>query len=302
MSHEPVDVLLRDDGTGSPIQGAVVKLFSEDGTRVYGLEDTDADGIAHFLLPAPKTYQARFYKFGVRFQNPIYIEVQESTNHWAPANNKFLVSGSIPVGIEATDSRLCCASGYFRTVNGAPRSDLDITFLSDFSPFVLEGSAVTDEGTSVRTDKSGFVAVNLIRHAKYSVNMEGWHDNVRHIIVPDRSSCSLPALLFPRVERVELQGTPPITVRRGQEVTVSFRVFLTDSRELDNIASDVSWTTEDQSIAVIVNRTPTTFDVRGLARGTTNILAARMPMCNGPAPVYYPDTPIYGVPVEVRVS
>lgn len=293
-SFVPTDLFVVDLDK-NPIEGVVARLMSPDGKRVHGQYSSDVDGHIKILLPAPNTYQVRLYKFGVSFE-AVLIEVKE-----APEKNSFNVYGEPFKWPMSSDARLCVASGFFRDVTGAPKSYQDLHFVADFNPFVLDGSTVANERRSVRTDEKGWVEISLIRNAIYGVTMEGWQDQFRRITVPDRASVNLAYLLFPRVDRIDA-GATSFTVRKGKTVTLPISIFTTDDRQIENINCDVIWTSGDEKIFIISSRSLTTLTLTGVGRGTSVLNARRNPtMIGGDPPVYYPDTPIKGVPITVNV-
>jgi len=300
MDYAELDFHITDEKSGGPLADVVVKVLDRDGIQTYVLNTTNADGMACFLLPASASYQVRFYKFGVRFENPQIVDVHPCSNHWMAPRNHYKVVGKIPEKIEATDARLCCASGYFRNVDGSPRSNLALTFTAQFNPFVLEGAGVTEESVTVRTNADGFVSVNLIRHAKYDVRSVAW-SSFRQVTVPDSASTNLPEMLFPRVHRVVCKDPGPIRASVKEEKKVSLQVFLSDGRQLLSIARDIAWATEDDRIACVVEKHTDHIVVRGMSRGETRLVAHRVRMQDGSSPVYYPNTPIYGVPITIQV-
>jgi len=295
MTYEDVDVVVRNRYSNVPIGDVVVKVLTKDGRRTVTHATTDSSGTACLLLPAPDSYQLRLFKFGVSFNNPQMLVVGEKVSPSVVHIDGFILKGD-----ESKDSRLCTASGFFRTITGAPKSDLDIIFHSDFNPFVLDGAGVVDSNTYVRTDSSGFASVQLIRHAQYSVVIECWQDHIRHITVPDAPSCNLPCLLFPRVAEV-VGLANPIAIRKGKDIEVPVTALLTDGRTPLDL-TDIVWTVEDTTVASVISISTNKLTIRGLKRGSTKLQATRNYMLGGEAPVYYPDTPIVGVPVGITVQ
>jgi hypothetical protein len=293
-SFVPADLFVIDPEK-NPLEGVTARLMSADGKKVHSQHVSDAHGHIGLLLPAPNTYQVRFYKFSVSF-GPILIDVRE-----APAKNNFNVYGEPVVWPMASDPRLCVASGFFRDVTGAPKSFQDLHFVADFSPFVLDNATVANERRSIRTDEKGWAEISLIRCAIYGVTMEGWQDQFRRVTVPDRSSVNMAFLLFPRVDRIE-SPADTFVVRKGKTVEVPVAIFTTDERKLDSINTDVIWTSSNESIFIISTRSLNSLTLTGVGRGSANLTARRMPnMQGGDPPVYYPDTPIKGVPIAVNV-
>jgi len=213
-----------------------------------------------------------------------------------------MVYGDMPEPMEAKDARLCRASGYFRRIDGMPLSGLVLNITPEFRPFVLDGSAVIPEAFQIQTNGDGFLYLDLIRHAKYAVQIEGTFGITRSITIPDRTSVNLPELLFPRLSRVEYQGEQPIRLRVGQTIDLRFRVFFTDGREDTHIRQNVHWTTGDVAVARIGVGSSEHITLCGVTPGETVVIANRKRMANGDPSVYYPDTPVHGSPIPVHVE
>lgn len=293
MNYEPVDVFVVDE-SNVPVDGVLVRVYSTDGKRVLGENITDSGGVAAFLLPGPAEYDARFYKFAAGFRQPLRLDVQSDAATPGKTPNAFEVQANTFLHPQATDPRLSRASGYFRDVTGASRRQLDIHFIL-YSPFLLEGSAVMGERVSLKTDDQGFGCIDLVRCAVYKVTIESWEDHPRTIRVPDTPSVNLPDLLFAVVDRVELT-VPSLSV--GAEVALELVVFDSAGVPLSGSAmSDVQWSVADPSI-VELSVTQDSVSVRGLTRGTTELLAER----KDSSIVRIPATPIQGVPVSVVVA
>lgn len=130
----PVNIKVLDELSRQLIQGVGIKFFNPGTLELIDHLWTrpTEDGV-YTLLPRG-VYQVRLFKFGVRFQTQ-RIEVK-------PETNDFTLIGRIPQIPEASDPRLCCASGFFRRADGAPYSGLIIEFEPTFYPFLLDGDAV----------------------------------------------------------------------------------------------------------------------------------------------------------------
>lgn len=149
----PVDLTVEDAVSGRPVEGALVKVFAENGKGVYGEMVTGANGKASFLLNGPQRYQARAYKMATGFKNPIYFDVINDP----VLKNCFVITGNSIVVPSSTDPRLCMCSGTFRTPSGAPADSVDIHFITRFKPILLDGNGVLTERITARTNKDGWV-------------------------------------------------------------------------------------------------------------------------------------------------
>lgn len=273
-SYQNVDVFVYQKGTNQPISGMLVRVLSEDGTVIYTEAETDTQGHVGFLLWT-RRYTLRFYKFQMRVTQPQVIDVLEGPDG-TPVQNQFNAYAEVVVPPLANDARLCRASGYFRDITGAPHRYLDIIFIGEFAPILLEGSGVLSERRAIKTDDKGYSCVDLIRCANYSATVEGYEDQVRKIRVPDAPSVSLPALLFPLVESVFFDLPSPWTLSVGSEVSLTPTV-VTNSK-IPTVGPDcqnVLWRVEDPSVASLTLQA-TSIILRGLKPGSTRLIATRM--------------------------
>jgi len=296
VSYESVNIYVKDaTPTGGVLPGVVVKVYSRDGKFRYGENVTDVDGLAAFLLPAPEAYQVRLYKFDTAFSNPIYIDVLE-----APVENGFELYGDPFHHPQATDPRLCLASGFFRTASGSVAKNVDIHFIAKFDPLLLEGAALLTERVTVRSDAEGYAQVSLVRCGQYDILLEGMENIYRTISVPEEPWVNLPDLLFPRVQVADFNPAVEggsISIDSGDELVYDVRVGTTDRRWLPDMTSDVLWSVGDPTIATL-ELTPTDITIKGLTPGTTQLLAVR----KDTSVVSIPNTAIVGVPVTIVVS
>lgn len=269
MSHETVDVYVTNKSTGLPVEGVVLRAYDEEGKVFYASSTTDAQGHAGFLLWTRK-YTLRFYKFSWDFEQPVHFEVVSGQNVFDIAGNPINPSTS------AIDPRLCRASGYFRDITGAPRPYLDIIFIGQFAPLLVDGAGVLSERRMIKTDKDGYACVDLIRCAKYGATVENMEDVVRDIAVPDAPSVNLPDLLFPTADSISYEPPSPWTLSAGSTLELTPTVRTSSGVILDGTStSNVQYSTEDPSIATVVPATGTTLVLRGIAPGTTKLLVKR---------------------------
>lgn len=273
-SYQNVDLYVLDEHTKRPMSGVLVRVLSLDGTTIYTEAQTGDDGHVAFLLWT-QAYTVRLYRFQTRFQRmPVGIEVLEGPGG-TPQQNTFNVYGSEMTIPLANDPYLCRASGYFRDITGAPQPNLDIIFIGEFAPILLQGAGVLSERRAVRTDEHGYACIDLIRCAKYSVTVEGYEDQVRSCSVPDSSSVSLPALLFPTVDSVSFDLPSPWTLSVGSEL--SLKPTVVTSSGIVTEGSDclnVHWTLSDDSVASLTIQ-PDRLILKGLKPGSTKLVAKR---------------------------
>lgn len=294
MSAEPVDVLVTDSTPmATPLSGVVVGVYNAAGSVFFTRATTDANGRASFYLET-QDYSLRLYRYHVSFGQPQLFTVVPS-----PAVNSFVVRGEVLVPPISPDPRLCRASGYFRNLNGAPKRWLDIHFIAKFAPILLEGDAIFSERVEIRTDENGYAELDLIRCGQYDAIVENLEDKARCVSVPDLPSVNLPDLLLPVVGSVAFDPPGPYSlVVGGPDLTVTPTVLTSDGRPLEGVAPyDVQWSTEDPSIAVVLP-TATTLVLRGLAPGSTSLVAKR----SNQSIIRIPNTPIQGQPVPITVT
>ena len=292
MSFETVDIYVKDSLHDDPIEGVVVRVYSKDAKLFYTQAITDTFGVASFLLNTQE-YQLRFYKQHVALPNPRYIEVIEAPV--APLSNVFDIVGDLIVPPSAADPRLCTVFGFFRRPDGTPAANVDVHFIAKFRPLLLDGDAVLTERTIERTDKDGYIQVNLIRCGQYDVTVQGIEDQQRLISVPDAPNVSLPSLLFPVVDRITFDPPGPWTVAVDDEIQVTPTIFGSDGNTLD--CGDVIWSSSDNSILAVLP-SGGVLTLRGLAAGSASVQATRADQ----SIVRIPDTPITGVPAVVTVT
>lgn len=244
MATVTVDVYVLDTTVmENPVAGVNVRVLSEDGTSVITQATTDSTGLASFDLPDSTTYQLRMYAFQVGFTNPQLIVVEP-----APATNEFQVSAQLLAPPVPLDARLCTAYGYFRDVTGAPQANLEAHFIAKFDPVWLDGAAVLSERVIARSDQNGYMQLNLIRNGHFDVTIQGEEDVVRHIKVPDAPNVSLPDLIFPIVNLVELVPPGPYTVAAGAKLSVGITVYASDGENLGVGCGNIRFQSSDPSI------------------------------------------------------
>jgi len=290
VPYEAVDIFV-EDSSGNPIEGVVVKIFNVAGSITFSQQNTDSAGKASFLL-FTQDYTMRFFKFQTAFTQPQSFTVEEG------GSNQFTAVGSSVEPPAATDARLCRCSGYFRDSNGTAQQYLDMSFFSDFSPILLDGSAIIPRPVRVRTDRNGYAQIDLIRGGKYRVMIEAMECADRYIKVPDQASANLPDVLFPVVSSVSFDIDEPYTVAVGGELVLTPSVFDSAGVLLEGTGSlDVQWTFSDPTIASVAVA-QNTLTITGLASGTTELQASRSDL----SIIKIPNIPIEGQPVLITVT
>lgn len=291
----PVDFYVTDSSPAAmPIEDAVLRVYSADGTLFYSETITDAQGHGGFLLDDSNQYQLRMYKFQVAFTNPQLIALSSTLVMGA---NTFDIKGTLFTPPTATDPRLCRASGFFRRGNGALAPNVDIHFIPKFKPLLLEGAAVLTERDIIRTDKRGYAQIDLIRCGQYDVTIQGMEDLYRSISVPDAPSVNLPDLIFPVISQITFVDPGPWTVAVGHDFNVTPVIIASDGEVLTGTGPGaVVWGTDDPLVAAVLDN-GVYLTLRAFKSGTTNLTAKRFDTTI----IRYPDVGIAGVPMLITV-
>lgn len=283
MALETVLVNVQDDQVvPQPVDGVVVRVFDSTGTTfiTQGTTGPAPAGQVMFTLngsgPVPDTYQLRFYVNGGEIPSPQYIEVFSPPALAPTGANNFLITASMFTLPQATNPRLCRASGFVWGPDGRPRRGVDIHFIPCFRPLVVDGYGVLGERVSVRTDEDGYVSVDLFRDGMYAVTIESQENVLRGVTVPDRSSINIFHLLFPIIVEVTFSPAPPWTVPIGTPLTVTPTVKANDYRTLTGTANaDLLWAVDDPSIAAVTVQADTLI-LTGISPGSTTLRATRL--------------------------
>ena len=291
MSYATVDIHVKDTTVNEdPIEGAVVKVLSQDGVTSVTQGVTDSNGVASFLLPDNTIYQVRFYKQQVNFKQPQLIEVE-------PDTNSFDVFGELFNPPTVTDQRLCVAYGYFRTLTGGPAANVEVIIISRFDPVWLEGASILTERQSFRTNAQGYLQIPLIRFGQYDVTVTGYENYTRTIYVPDALNVNINDLLFPIVQEILFDIPGPYTISVGQDLVLHPIVVISDGREIVGPdTGDVKWRSSDDTILGVIP-CPDTLILRGIAPGSAEATAERWDT----SIIHIPDSGIEGVPLSVTV-
>lgn len=268
MSYQIVEVFVLNKMNNEPLEGVNVRVYGEDNVTLFTDAVTDSSGKASFTLFTQR-YALRFYKFQARFTQPQYFEVVEGTN-------SFNVYAELLDKEPSPDPRLCRASGCFRDITGAPHPFLDIIFIGEFAPILLDGCGVLSERRMIRTNKEGWGCIDLIRGACYAATIEGYEDQTRQISVPDAPSVNLPDLLFPTVGSVSFDLPSPWTLSVGSTLELTPFILTSTGIPMESLArQNLRFEAEDPSVAQVVYSSPTTIRLRAMAPGSTKLIARR---------------------------
>lgn len=296
------------DEASDPLEGVMVQVYDDTDTFVTQNQTAlvGAESYAEFTLNgevAGEPYTIRLSKVGVAFdgllgtdsQTPQAIAVYDPPAG-APitGTNYFQVQGQTFTRPASTNPRLCKASGFFKDAAGRPRENLDIKFIPQFDPLIVDGDAVMGYQVEGCTDEDGYFEVELYRDGSYQAIVEALDDIPRDIVVPDASSCNLIFLLFPVVESVTFAPDPAsVTVDNTVDVTVT--ITTTSGVVLDPTDGDVLFTTDDASIATAQITTDGVLRIMGRSAGSTTISTERA----DDSIVIIPDTALATLAVTV---
>lgn len=304
MPLETVQISVVDDTlSADPVDGVVVRVYDSTGTTLI-TEATTGDvlsGAVELVLDGDDpalTYQLRFYILGGSIRSPQYIEVFSPPALAPTGANNFEIEATVFTLPTAPNPRLCRASGYIWRPDGRPNKGVDLAFVPCFRPLVVEGYGVLGERVNARTDKNGFVQIDLIREGLYLATVES-HENVqREVMVPDRSSINIMHLLFPIIGAISYDPLGPFALNAGDFLEITPTLTATDFRELTGTAhEDVVYSTDDPSIATVEVRSDRVV-IYGVAAGTTNLRVSR----RDTSIVYIPDPGINGEVTPIVVS
>lgn len=297
MAVELVDVLVRDIAPpNDPIAGVVVFVYDATGTTLITSGTTDGTGHVQFMLPGtaaptPTTYQLRTYKQGITSPQPLYIEVFSPPAGSPTGTNNFRIEAGVFTLPPAVDPKLCRLSGYVKWPDGRPKRGIDIHFIHRFNPLIVGDVTILGERVSARTDKDGYVQVDLWRNGCYRAIVES-HENVgRSVHVPDLAAANIGKVLFPRVMGVVFTPAGPWSLAVGTELSIAVQVQLTSGYTINGTApEDVLYSLPAGDPTAALQVQDDVLILRGVAPGTSTLTIQRVDS----SLAYDPDDPITG--------
>lgn len=187
-------------GSGLPLEGVIVRLYSLDGVTLHGEATSDSSGAASFMVPEG-SYWARFYKVGYLFDSRIRVDTL------ADPSIPYLVAGVDPIGTpQALQEHLCAVYGQIRLGNSLPAEGIRISFLPDQADEVISGTSLTiEEPLTTITTKTGFTAT-LIQGRFYDCHIAGMQKSFR-IATPLHRGVSFLELLHPYLAVLRFSAT-----------------------------------------------------------------------------------------------
>lgn len=278
-----VNIYIKDNSiTPYAISGVTVAIVNPTTYAIVANAVSDINGLAAFLLPGSTgngtTYEARFFKLGVVFSNPVQIQIQEPL----VTTNTFDVAGTL-VGSStfgfATDPRCCRVVGRFMHITNLPMSNIVVRIMQinddpGFQiPKIVDGNLISGAVLEVRTDANGYISVDLLRTGNYWCMFAGEDDTVWNMLIPDRPSANLTDLLFPQPVSGQWDQTiapnNAMTIHVGTSTTVPLTLAFSDfETQTVNIGKWVSYVSSNPNAAIIDAGTGA---IMALAAGTTTI-------------------------------
>ena len=294
MSNPELVTLNVSDQDNNPIAGVLIRVYDAVGAVFCTQQYTDVDGVAEVTLLGDNPaipYTIRMSKTGVAFdgslgnasKTPLLITVFSPPSA-VPGGNSFEIKGETFKRPVSLDLRLCRCSGFFKDITGKPLPGLEIKFINEFGPTVVDGYAVMGEGVNFITDQYGYGCIDLYRNGKYmawvsgvqavDANSEHALGFPRNMVIPDQGSANLVSLLFPIVANVVISPNP-IALGLNQVSNPSVVATADDGRVLIGTAcEDVYYDVLDKSIAGI-SVSLDKMSLVGVNPGTTQLTAVR---------------------------
>lgn len=285
MPLEVVDVLVRDVAVpNDPISDVVVRVYDSTGSALVTSGTTDADGEVSFLLDgdvSPTRYQLRTFKQGIAIPQPKLVDIYSPASGSSTGTNSFRLDAEVLTLPTSANPDLCRLSGYIKDPAGRPKRGLDIHFIHRFKPLVVgEGDAavgVFGERIAVRSDKDGYIEVDLWRNGAYRAIVESHENEGRSVWVPDLAAANINLVLFPRVYGVVFDPVGPWSIAVGEELVVGVQTQLTSGYVIDGTAAeDLLYSVSPGSVAVSMEVRDAHLVFRGLAPGAATLSIDRV--------------------------
>lgn len=246
----------------SPISGVTVQVLDIETAEFVAFGVSDPDGHCHLALPGDvppgRDYELRAYKTGVHFDQPFTITVLDPLP--AGQTNDFNLVGSLvgQFGIPA-DPYLCRCVGRFVDFSNQPMRNLLVMINAPADPGLkvpklIAGNAVASEAMRFRTDRNGFLAVDLPRGGQYRIVFAGESDVTWNFQVPDRHSANLLDLIHPQpillAWDANVAPNNTLTLAAGQTVLVPATVTMSDFTVLtDDLTRFLVFSLENSTVA-----------------------------------------------------
>ena len=317
MSNPEVVTFNVSDQDTNPMVGVLIRVYDAAGAVFFTQQYTDVNGVAEVTLPGDNPaipYTIRMSKTGAAFdgslgnasKTPLLITVFSPPSA-VPGGNSFEIKGETFTRPVSPDLRLCRCSGFFKDITGKPLPGLEIKFINEFGPTVVDGYAVMGEGVNYITDQYGYCCIDLYRNGQYMAwvsgvqAVDGDSEHAlgfpRSMVIPDQGSANLVSLLFPIVTNVDISPNP-IALGLNQTINPSVVVTADDGRVLVGTAcEDVYYDVLDKTV-VGISVTLEKISLVGVNPGTTQLTAVRKDQ----SIVKIPGTNLFSSPVIIVVA
>jgi hypothetical protein len=222
--------------------------------------------------------------------------------------NIFDVLVDISALSEATDAAFCRCSGYFIDPYGVAVDQLTLRFSEDSTalPNLIYYSgqsathALVPAHKIVRTDKSGFASLDLLRGKKYLVYMEGYENLSRTVLIPDATAAPLPDVIFAAVDGIEYSqndvlldaNTPSLVLTVGDEVTLTLETVFRSGLRLDGVV-DINLSIPEQD-TINTSQSGSSLVITALAEGDVLFEVTRVTPESGSGIEIFPDPGVRG--------
>jgi hypothetical protein len=263
------------------ISGVVVNVYDGVTLAFVTSATTGVDGLAALLLPAA-TYEARFFKQGVIFPNPVRFEIKDPLG--VGETNDFDVSGTLTTLPVATDPRVCRCTGRFMGLANTPLEGVTVCFSAKGeagtqTPKIVDGNLVSEVTRTLKTDSSGYLTIDLVRGGEFYVYFSGEEDQSWNIKVPDRSSINLIDLLFPTPMAVQWDADVApgnaVSVAVGASLEIPYVILYSDYETSDLRPNVLTIDNSDATVVQVESSTTTgILFIKGLVVGTSTIVAS----------------------------
>lgn len=299
MALETVTITIStDDLVPALVDDVVVRVFDSTGTTLitYGTTGSVVPGVVEFTLDGaatPTQYQLRFFLQGASIVSPQAILVYSPA---VPANT-FAVTATIPTLPIAVDPLMCRVSGTIIAPNGAALPGVDVHFVHQHYPLISNRRIVSGERVSERTNRSGYIELDLIRGGTYIATLEAYEDIPREVTVPDQAGVLLSDLLFPIPIQVVWDVAGPWTLADESQLVLTPEVVLSSGNTIEGTATDdLEYVIDDTAVASL-SYTDTHITVNAHAAGSTTLRVSRRDTSVG----VLPDPGITGGTVGITV-
>ena len=211
----------------SAVSGVTVRIYNQAGNEFITQLVTDSAGEVTYDIP-DATYWVRFYKKGYYFEAKTLIVVDEDVN-----NSWVITANDLTELPPSRADGICRVSGFIIDAQGAPSHLPIVTFSLPKDVRIMGDNIVGTEKVATQPNSDGYIEVELMQDAKYTVTMASISDDVIEVKVPKTQACSLSSLVYPSGRLSATPGAVSVTVdtkyETGVFVQASSGISLPDS-------------------------------------------------------------------------